>query len=141
MSGSAQLRFQESIISLLSAPGPLHIPRLPFGHGGHGPIDVFSTRFTNLFPDDVDANVNGVAVDKAGLKDNLVTLKKSFDSTTAAFTNVDGESTYSAVAGVSLIRIPDRQPDCLSGQRTCLDAASMGATKYTRTCRNSSCEQ
>jgi hypothetical protein len=70
-----------------------------------------------------------------------VILKKSFDSTTAAFTNVDGESTYSAEAEVSLIRILDRHSDRLSGQQACLDAASMGAIKCTRTCRNSSCEQ
>jgi hypothetical protein len=90
---AAKQWFQESISSLLSAPGPIHMPKLPFGlHGGPGPIDVFSTRFTNLFTDDVDANVNGEAMNKAGLEEKLVILKKLYDPSSAAFADDESDS-------------------------------------------------
>jgi len=90
---AAKTWFQESITSLLTAPGPIHMPKLPFGmRGGHGPIDVFSTRFANLFTDDVDAMVNGESLDKDGLKDKLVTIKKQYNPSSATFSDVGGSS-------------------------------------------------
>jgi len=88
---AAKTWFKESIASLLSAPGPLHMPKLPHGiGGGHGPIDVFSTRFANLFADDVDATVDGERLDKAALKDRIVAIKKEYNPSTASFSDIHG---------------------------------------------------
>ena len=76
--------FQNAFKSLMEAPGPISIPKLPFGmRGGPGPIDVFSTRFYSLFADDVSATVNGEAVDKEGLKGRLVKIKRRYNMQTA----------------------------------------------------------
>jgi len=92
---AAEQFVEESILTLLSSPGPISIPRLPFGRGGPGPIDVFSSRFANLFTDDVAASFNGESIDRNGLKEKLVALKKKFDPSSASFDD-DGSSSSNA---------------------------------------------
>ena len=45
---------------------------------GPGPIDVFSTRFTNMCTKDVTGVLGGQEVDKAGLKEGLLALQKKW---------------------------------------------------------------
>lgn len=47
---------------------------------GPGPIDLFSTRFSNMFTQDVTGVLGGQEVDKAGLKEGLLTIQKKWNA-------------------------------------------------------------
>lgn len=54
-------------------------------HMGPGPIDLFSTRFANMFTKEATGVVAGVQVDKEGLKQSLLALQKQWNPETAQF--------------------------------------------------------
>ncbi|KAJ8495056.1 hypothetical protein ONZ51_g1934 [Trametes cubensis] len=57
---------------------------------GHGPIDLFSTRFTNYFTHEATGSVAGTEVDKEGLKQALLALQKKWDPENAQFVAQEG---------------------------------------------------
>ncbi|KAJ3481783.1 hypothetical protein NLI96_g7423 [Meripilus lineatus] len=79
----------QNLSSLLSSPY-IHFPKPPAGlpglRLGHGPIDLFSTRFTNLFSDEAKGTVDGQEVDKAGLKDALLAIQRTWNADSANVT-------------------------------------------------------
>ncbi|TCD67411.1 hypothetical protein EIP91_012383 [Steccherinum ochraceum] len=79
---------QNALSSILSAPH-ISFPRPPAGlpniRMGHGPIDLFSTRFVNTFTDDATGVVAGQEVDKEGLKAALLSLQKKWQSDSVKF--------------------------------------------------------
>lgn len=69
-----------SKFSELMASSHISFPTPPPNiHLGPGPIDVFSTKFDDLYPDDVEAAVDGEVVSKDDLKQKLLNLKKRWD--------------------------------------------------------------
>ena len=88
-----------ALTALLAAPY-IHFPAPPPGMGrlrmGHGPIDLFSTRFNQLFAQNARGHVNGADVDRDGVKDALLAVQ-SWWSTTGTAQPVRG-----AVAGEGL---------------------------------------
>ncbi|EKM61523.1 uncharacterized protein PHACADRAFT_248193 [Phanerochaete carnosa HHB-10118-sp] len=46
---------------------------------GPGPIDLFSTRFANMFTTDVSGVLGGQEVDRDGLKQGLLALQKKLN--------------------------------------------------------------
>jgi hypothetical protein len=84
--GPLTIWLEQAITGLLTAPGPITIPKLPGGIiGGPGPIDLFSTRFANTFTADVKAEINGTDYDNAGLKAKLANIKSVFNPETTTF--------------------------------------------------------
>ena len=81
---------QDRLSSLLSAPH-IHFNKPPHGgplgglRMGPGPVDVFSTRFTNYFTRDATGVVAGNAVDRAALKDALLALQRRWNPDSATF--------------------------------------------------------
>jgi len=90
---------QESLSSILEAPH-ISFPRPPAGLAklrmGHGPIDLFSTRFINTFSEDAKGVVAGKSVDKEGLKEALLALQRKWQPDTVKFE--DQEATVSNAA-------------------------------------------
>lgn len=78
---------QDRLQSLLNSPY-IHFnqPKLPHIRMGHGPVDLFTTRFNNWFTSDATGVVAGSTVDKAGLKDALLALQRKWDNDSATFT-------------------------------------------------------
>ncbi|KAH9830530.1 uncharacterized protein C8Q71DRAFT_786274 [Rhodofomes roseus] len=78
---------QEKLQTLMNSPY-IHFnqPKLPGLRMGHGPVDLFSTRFNNWFTGDATGVVAGNQVDKAGLKDALLALQKKWNNDSAKFT-------------------------------------------------------
>lgn len=74
-----------TLANILSSP---HIT-MPQNTGhirmGHGPIDVFSTRFINTFTEDVKANVAGRDMTRDDLKASLLALQKHWNSSNVQF--------------------------------------------------------
>lgn len=52
---------------------------------GPGPIDLFSTRFINLFTHEAKGTVNGQEVAKDELKEQLLKLQKKYNKETVKF--------------------------------------------------------
>ncbi|KAI0095059.1 hypothetical protein BDY19DRAFT_916059 [Irpex rosettiformis] len=73
---------QDRLSELLASPH-IHFtqPNLPGLHlrMGPGPIDLFSTRYMNMFTQEATGTVNGQAVDKDELKENLLKLQKKYN--------------------------------------------------------------
>ncbi|KAI0686833.1 hypothetical protein BC835DRAFT_1378451 [Cytidiella melzeri] len=73
---------QQRLSELLASPY-IHFtqPKVPGLHlrMGPGPIDLFSTRFTNMFTQDAKGTVNGQEMDKAALKEHLLKLQKRYN--------------------------------------------------------------
>lgn len=78
---------QDRLQTLLNSPY-IHFnqPKLPHIRMGHGPVDLFSTRFNNWFTNDATGVVAGNTVDKAGLKEALLALQRKWNNDTARFT-------------------------------------------------------
>lgn len=78
---------QEQLKSLLASPYIhfKHPPQLAGRRFGHGPVDLFSTRFNQLFTDDATGVVGGKHVDKAGLKDALLAMQRKWHPDSADF--------------------------------------------------------
>jgi hypothetical protein len=78
---------EKTLTDILSSPhisfpqqtGNLHIRM------GHGPIDLFSTRFMNSFTDDVKATVAGQEMTRDELKASLLALQKHWNSDSVQF--------------------------------------------------------
>ncbi|PRP89318.1 hypothetical protein PROFUN_02192 [Planoprotostelium fungivorum] len=93
--------FEETLKQLLESPY-IHFPKPPPGlHLGHGPVDLFSTRFNNNFRGTVGM-VNGTEVDHDGLKAVLLALQSHYDRN-SQFTSSQGERN----TVVSEISLPD----------------------------------
>jgi len=79
----------DQLSTLLSSPY-IHFPPAPH-HAfpqlrmGPGPIDLFSTRFENLFTKDASGVVAGKEVDRDTLKDTLLALQKTWNPEHARF--------------------------------------------------------
>ncbi|EMD30872.1 hypothetical protein CERSUDRAFT_109729 [Gelatoporia subvermispora B] len=80
---------QSQLSTLLASPhihfnrptgGPLAGLRM-----GPGPVDLFSTRFSNMFTSDAAGTVAGQEVDREGLKDALLALQKQWTPDSASF--------------------------------------------------------
>lgn len=73
---------QDHLAELLAAPH-IHFtqPKLPGLRlrMGPGPVDVFSTRFMNMFTQDAKGTVNGHHVGRDELKENLLKLQKKYN--------------------------------------------------------------
>lgn len=69
-------------------------PKFPGMHirMGPGPIDVFSTRFANMFTQEATGVVGGKEVDKAGLKEALLALQRKWNPDTAKFVAAQPDS-------------------------------------------------
>ena len=78
---------QDKLQTLMNSPY-IHFnqPKLPHIRMGHGPVDLFSTRFNNWFTSDATGVVAGNTVDKAGLKEALLALQRKWNNDTAKFT-------------------------------------------------------
>ncbi|KAI0829134.1 hypothetical protein BC628DRAFT_1362696 [Trametes gibbosa] len=80
---------QDRLSTLLSSPhihfnrppqtGPLKIRM------GPGPVDLFSTRFSNFFTHDASGVISGKEVDREGLKNALLALQKRWNPQEASF--------------------------------------------------------
>jgi hypothetical protein len=87
---------QNRLSQLLSSPY-IHFtqPKVPGLHlrMGPGPIDLFSTRFMNLFTENAQGNVNGQEMGKDDLKQALLALQKTFNKDSVQFKpqTADGE--------------------------------------------------
>lgn len=69
----------KEISDLLASPH-ISFPKPPTGiHLGPGPIDLFSTKFNNLFALSVEAVVDGQQVSRDDLKQKLLNLQKHWD--------------------------------------------------------------
>ncbi|PCH34496.1 hypothetical protein WOLCODRAFT_61304 [Wolfiporia cocos MD-104 SS10] len=78
---------QDKLQALLNSPY-IHF-NAPAGiRIGHGPIDLFSTRFNNLFTKDAAGTVNGSQLDREGLKQQLLQLQKKWNDASASFSPV-----------------------------------------------------
>ncbi|EJF67510.1 hypothetical protein BD309DRAFT_965632 [Dichomitus squalens] len=87
MSASSPDFVQEKLTTLLNSPY-IHFNQPPQLHGirlGHGPVDLFSTRFNNYFTSDATGIVAGKEVDKEGLKTALLALQKRWNPDSANF--------------------------------------------------------
>ena len=71
---------------------------------GHGPIDLFSTRFANMFTQDATGVVGGKEVDKEGLKQSLLAWQKKWNQDTAHFTAMEPQSTEQQVRTLKVYR-------------------------------------
>ncbi len=75
------------LAQLLSSPH-IHFSTHEFGipglRLGPGPVDLFSTRFSNLFSSEAKGRVAGTEVDKAGLKEVLLALQKTWNTDTSS---------------------------------------------------------
>ncbi|PIL31018.1 hypothetical protein GSI_05712 [Ganoderma sinense ZZ0214-1] len=80
---------QERLSTLLNSPY-IHFsqPHIPGLRLGHGPVDLFSTRFGNYFTHDATARVAGRELDRDGLKEALLALQKRWNPDTASFVSV-----------------------------------------------------
>ena len=89
---SSPEHLQQMLSTLLASPH-IHFNQ-PHGIGGirlgHGPIDLFSTRFTNYFTHEATGSVAGTEVDKEGLKQALLALQKKWDPENAQFVAQEG---------------------------------------------------
>ncbi|KAI0931098.1 hypothetical protein AcW2_000057 [Taiwanofungus camphoratus] len=81
---------EEHLHTLLNSPY-IHFPVGQLGgrRMGHGPVDLFSTRFNNFFTKGATGVVNGKDVDRAALKDTLLALQSKWNPATAKFAAVD----------------------------------------------------
>ncbi|KAI8980635.1 hypothetical protein BD414DRAFT_102471 [Trametes punicea] len=78
---------QDRLSTLLASPH-IHFNHPPALGGirlGHGPVDLFSTRFMNYFTPDATGVVAGKQVDHEGLKNALLALQKKWDGQNANF--------------------------------------------------------
>ncbi|KAM5538387.1 hypothetical protein V8D89_007989 [Ganoderma adspersum] len=77
---------QEHLSTLLNSPY-IHFkqPQIPGIRLGHGPVDLFSTRFANFFTHDATGVVAGQELDKGGLKHALLALQKRWNPDSASF--------------------------------------------------------
>lgn len=78
-----------SLSALLASPY-VHFPQPPVVGGipinlGPGPLDLFSTRFENLFTQDATGVVAGKQVDKDGLKEILLAVQQHWNPGNARF--------------------------------------------------------
>jgi len=82
---------QEQLQTLMNSPY-IHFnqPKIGGLRMGHGPIDLFSTRFSNLFAKDATGVVAGKEVDRDGLKEALLALQKKWNNDTAKFAPATG---------------------------------------------------
>ncbi|CDO68485.1 hypothetical protein BN946_scf184499.g10 [Trametes cinnabarina] len=83
---------QERLSALLASPH-IHFNTPPAFHGirmGHGPVDLFSTRFANWFSHDAKGVVGGKEVDREGLKEALLALQRKWDGQSASFVPHEG---------------------------------------------------
>ena len=118
---------QEQLSTLLASPY-IHFnqPKFPGGlhlRMGPGPIDLFSTRFANLFAQEATGVVAGVQVDKEGLKQSLLALQKHWNPQTAQFVAAEPTGSEFQVSR-SRAWTPNKGPDPKSLQ---------AATKFTWT--------
>lgn len=78
----------EQMSKLLASPH-IHFtqPNVPGLHMrmGPGPIDVFSTKFANMFTKDATGVLNGQEVDRDALKEGLLKLQKNYNKDTVQF--------------------------------------------------------
>ncbi|GJJ14885.1 hypothetical protein Clacol_009154 [Clathrus columnatus] len=79
---------QQTLSELLSSPY-IHFSHRPGIMMGHGPIDLFSTRFNNTFPSDVQATVAGESVSREELKESLLGLQKHYKADNTQFSPSD----------------------------------------------------
>lgn len=97
---------QNTLSSILSAPH-ISFPKPPAGlpnlRLGHGPVDLFSTRFANTFAGDAKGVVAGKEVDKEGLKEALLALQKTWQSDSVKFEDQQ-TSVSNAAEGDQLVR-------------------------------------
>ena len=123
---------QEQLSTLLASPY-IHFnqPKLPGGlhlRMGPGPIDLFSTRFANMFTKEATGVVAGVQVDKEGLKQSLLALQKQWSADTARFVATEPQSAEFQVSIsrelhrnlmsiTTYVRLPPNSPGPQSRQR------------------------
>jgi hypothetical protein len=61
---------------------------------GPGPIDLFSTRFANMFTQNVTGVLAGQEVDKEGLKNGLLALQKRWTKESVQFQDAQAADGY-----------------------------------------------
>ncbi|KAH8084358.1 hypothetical protein BXZ70DRAFT_900445 [Cristinia sonorae] len=100
---------QESLSSILSSPH-ISFPKPPAGlpniRLGHGPVDLFSTRFANTFASDAKGVVAGKEVDRDALKAALLALQKRWQEDTVKF-----DEQQSSVVSVAFTWTPRKTTD------------------------------
>lgn len=80
---------QQQLQQLLASPY-IHFNHPPGIRMGHGPVDLFSTRFNNLFAPDASGTVAGTDADRAALKQALLALQKHWSPDSASFAPATG---------------------------------------------------
>ncbi|KIJ25880.1 hypothetical protein M422DRAFT_273116 [Sphaerobolus stellatus SS14] len=111
---SSKATWLQSTISDLLVSPYIHF-RAPAGlgiHMGHGPIDLFSTKFNNNFTPDVKATVAGNTVNRDELKQMLLGLQQHYSPDNVKFeipateASADSNTVYVKFTGQSKVKGP-----------------------------------
>lgn len=81
---SSQEWVQNTLSEILSSPH-INFPKQTAIRMGHGPVDLFSTRFINSFTPDVRATVAGQEMTRDELKQSLLALQKHWNPNSVEF--------------------------------------------------------
>ncbi|KZT68648.1 hypothetical protein DAEQUDRAFT_727518 [Daedalea quercina L-15889] len=102
---------QEKLRLLMNSPY-IHFnhPKLPGIRMGPGPVDLFSTRFNNMFTSDVTGVVAGNEVDKEGLKQALLALQRKWNNDSVRFSPSAGVQESSLVTSFQFTPTGASQP-------------------------------
>ena len=77
-------------------------PSIPGLRLGHGPVDLFSTKYSNNFGKEATGTINEEKVDHGELKNKLLAVQSHFNPATAQFTpSGDGDNVKSQIQWVS----------------------------------------
>ncbi|KAL4245105.1 hypothetical protein ABKN59_009670 [Abortiporus biennis] len=100
-----------NISTLLSSPY-IHFPPAPKGlpmlHMGPGPVDLFTTRFENLFTTNATGVVAGKEVGRNELKECLLALQKKWNPQTAHFVDNPDQDGHEPAMTMDW-RVPDAE--------------------------------
>lgn len=106
MPATPAMWYSTSLVALLESPH-IHIAQPPAVARpillGTGPVDLFSSRFENLFADDAQGVVAGEQVNRDSLKETLLAIQKHWDPSNVKYTNANQDGVSSICDPLSSI--------------------------------------
>ncbi|KAI0779755.1 hypothetical protein C8Q74DRAFT_1260844 [Fomes fomentarius] len=89
VSASQSHWLSDCLCELMASP---HISMPPQGgmHMGHGPVDLFGTRFNQYFMPEAHGTICGHPVDREGIKQSLLNLQKRWNTEEVKVTQEGG---------------------------------------------------